>query len=40
MIKVFIPGGAGYLGSVLTTLLVKKNFKVTVFDSLMFDIIL
>ena len=37
MIKVFIPGGAGYLGSVLSTLLVKKNFKVTVFDSLMFD---
>ncbi len=37
MIKVFIPGGAGYLGSVLSTLLVKKKFKVTVYDSLMFD---
>ena len=37
MIKVFIPGGAGYLGSVLSTLLVRKNFKATVYDSLMFD---
>ncbi len=37
MINVFIPGGAGYLGSVLSTLLVKKKFKVTVYDSLMFD---
>ena len=33
MIKnIFITGGAGYVGSVLTNYLLKKNFNVTVYD--------
>jgi nucleoside-diphosphate-sugar epimerase len=36
MEKVFITGGAGYLGSVLTEVLLSKGFKVTVLDSLVY----
>jgi len=37
MIKnVFITGGAGYVGSVLTNYLLKKNFNVTVYDLFMY----
>tara|TARA_B100000989_G_C19527282_1_gene467622 strand:- start:2266 stop:3198 length:933 start_codon:yes stop_codon:yes gene_type:complete len=34
--KVFITGGAGYIGSKLTKILLDKNFKVTIFDKLLF----
>jgi nucleoside-diphosphate-sugar epimerase len=30
--KIFITGGAGYVGSMLVPFLIKKNFKVTVLD--------
>jgi len=30
--KVLVTGGTGFIGSHLAELLVKKNFKVTVFD--------
>jgi nucleoside-diphosphate-sugar epimerase len=36
MEKVLITGGAGYLGSTLTELLLNKGFYVTVLDNLMF----
>ncbi len=32
--KILITGGGGYVGTVLTTLLLQKGFRVTVFDSL------
>lgn len=32
MKKIFIPGGAGYVGTVLTETLLKLNYKVTVYD--------
>lgn len=34
--RVLITGGAGYLGSILTEHLLKKNIKVTVLDNLMY----
>ena len=36
MEKILITGGAGYLGSVITNLLLKKGYAVTVYDSLLF----
>lgn len=36
MKKVFITGGAGYVGSVLTPYLIKKNYVVTVFDLMIY----
>ncbi len=37
MKKVFITGGAGYIGTTLVPLLLNKGYSVTVYDSLMFD---
>jgi nucleoside-diphosphate-sugar epimerase len=34
--KVLITGGAGYIGSVLTEVLLDRGFQVTVFDNLMY----
>ena len=36
MEKVLITGGAGYLGSTLTEVLLSKGYKVTVLDSLVY----
>lgn len=36
MKKIFITGGAGYVGSVLTPYLIKKNYQVTVFDLMIY----
>ena len=33
---ILITGGAGYIGSLLTAELLRKNFSVTVADSLLF----
>jgi nucleoside-diphosphate-sugar epimerase len=35
--KIFITGGAGYIGTSLIPLLLNKEYKVTVYDSLMFN---
>ena len=32
MKKILITGGAGFIGSHLAELFIKKNYKVTVFD--------
>lgn len=37
MKKVLITGGAGYIGSVLVSLLLKKNYRVRVLDRLLFS---
>tara|TARA_Y100000593_G_scaffold90298_1_gene176424 strand:+ start:3887 stop:4825 length:939 start_codon:yes stop_codon:yes gene_type:complete len=36
-LKVLITGGAGYVGTVLTDLLLRNNFEVTVVDNLLFN---
>ena len=36
MKKIFITGGSGYVGSVLAPYLIKKNYKVTVFDLMLY----
>jgi nucleoside-diphosphate-sugar epimerase len=36
MKKIFITGGAGYVGSVLTPYLLKKNYQVTVLDLMLY----
>ncbi len=37
MERILITGGAGYIGSVLTPLLLKKKYKVTVVDNLLYS---
>lgn len=37
MKSIFITGGAGYIGTTLIPLLLEKGFKVTVYDSLLFN---
>ena len=37
MNRILITGGAGYIGSILSTKLIALNFQVTVIDRLMFD---
>ena len=37
MEKILITGGAGYIGSMLTTKLIEKGYKVTVIDNLQFS---
>ncbi len=37
MKKIFITGGAGYVGTTLIPMLLKRNYEVTVLDSLIFN---
>ena len=37
MNKILITGGAGYIGTELTKLLLESGYSVTVFDRLMYD---
>ena len=37
MLKILIPGGAGYIGSVLSRKLLNKGYSVTVFDNFMYN---
>ena len=37
MKKILVTGAAGYIGSLLVTELVERNFDVTVIDNLMFS---
>ena len=36
MKKIFITGGAGYVGSVLTPYLISKGYEVTVLDLMIY----
>ena len=36
MTKIFITGGAGYVGAVLTPYLLEKGYKVTVLDLMIY----
>ena len=37
MKNILITGGAGYIGTALTRLLLSKGYKVTIYDKLMYD---
>ena len=37
MKKIFITGGAGYVGTTLIPMLLDRNYEVTVVDSLIFN---
>jgi nucleoside-diphosphate-sugar epimerase len=37
MKKIFITGGAGYIGTTLIPLLLDRNYQITVYDSLLFN---
>ena len=37
MEKILITGGAGYIGSILASNLIKKNYEITVFDNFLYN---